>query len=386
MSDRKGRPLPVILLFANSDWYLYNFRRSLALALSEAGHDVLLVSPAGSYGERLRAMGLRWQPLRMDRRSLDPLREGLLLLRFAILLRRVRPSLVHGFTIKCAIYAALAGKLARVPARVASVEGLGFVFSSNRWLARCLRPIVRSLMRRALGGCNTRLILQNPDDVTMFQDHGLVDSARIHVIRGTGVDCVRFRPADAVARDGIRRVLLASRLLWSKGIREYVEAARMLRSEESDIRFLVAGTPDIGNPDAVAEVQMRAWQEEGAIEWLGHVEDMAALLRSVDVFVLPSSYGEGVPLSLAEAAACGLALVTTDTPGCREVVTDAVDGLLVPPRDALAVATAVRRLCHDDVLRAELGARARAKALEVFEEKSIIVQTLAVYEELLLPH
>lgn len=383
MTDHSRRPLPSILLFANSDWYLYNFRRSLALALRQLGYDVLLVSPPGPYGEHLSAMGLRWQPLRMDRRSLNPLREILLLFRLVNVLRRTRPALIHGFTIKCAIYSALAGKVARVPARVASIEGLGFVFSSDRWLARGLRPVVGLLMRWALGGRAFRLILQNPDDVALFRCYGLTEAGGVRVIPGTGVDCTRFRPADVNSRGGARRVLLASRLLWGKGIGEFVEAARLLRSEDGDVRFLVAGMPDAGNPDAIPSAQMRAWQDEGVIEWLGHVEDMPALLRTVDVFVLPSRYGEGVPLSLVEAAATGLALVTTDAPGCRDVVTHEVDGLLVPPRDSMAIAAAVRRLCHDDALRMMLGAKARAKALALFEAQAIIEQTLGVYEDVL---
>ncbi|MEN1928004.1 glycosyltransferase family 4 protein [Luteimonas sp. MJ250] len=378
--DMTGRK---IVLFANTDWYLYNFRRSLALALQAHGYDLLLISPPGPYGEKLRALGLRWEPVPMDRRSLNPLREAKLLAWLVSLFRRERPALVHGFTIKCAVYGSLAARLAGVPARVNAVAGMGYVFTSNDTKARVLRPLVRSLLRTALDGDNARLILQNPDDVALFGAAGLVDREHVRLIPGSGVDCSRF-----VAREGERdssrplRVLLAARLLRDKGLAEFVEAARRLRDEGRAIEFLLAGDPDPGNPAAVPEATVRAWAEEGVLKWLGHVDDMSALFASVDVVVLPS-YREGLPKGLIEAAACGLPLVTTDVPGCREVVSDGVDGLLVRVRDAGALAKAIARLQDDPELAARLGKAARAKALAEFDEKIVIERTMAVYRDLL---
>lgn len=372
-----------LVLFANTDWYLYNFRRSLALALQQAGYDLLLISPPGPYGEKLRESGLRWQPLPMVRRSLNPLREAALLWHLWRLFRRERPALVHGFTIKCAVYGSLAARLSGVPARVNAVAGMGYVFTSDDLKARLLRPLVRLLMHLALDGRNTRLILQNPDDVALFKRAGLVHPARIRLIAGSGVDCSRFVPGSAT-RDPAQplRVLLAARLLWDKGLAEFVAAARELQRQGRAIRFLLAGDPDPGNPAAVSEDSIRGWVEEGALEWLGHVDDMPALLASVDMVVLPS-YREGLPKTLIEAAACGLPLVTTDAPGCREVVSDGVDGLLVPVRDAQALAQAIARLQDDPDLAARLGEAARAKALARFDERIVIADTMAVYRGLL---
>jgi len=375
-----------VALFANTDWYLYNFRRSLALALQAAGHDVLLLSPPGEYGPRLRGLGLRWQPVPLDRRSLNPFREARLLWSLFVLFRRERPALVHGFTIKCAVYGSLAARLARVPARINAVAGLGYVFASRDAKARLLRPVVRALLRLALRGRGARLILQNPDDRDLFERSGLVEAGCIDLIPGSGVDCSRFAPRPpSAAPPSTPRVLLAARLLWDKGVAEYAEAARLLRAEGRKVRFLLAGTPDPGNPAAVQEASLREWAEQGVLEWLGHVEDMRALYESVDLMVLPSYYREGVPKSLIEAAACALPLVTTDMPGCREVVTDGVDGLLVPPRDAGALARAIARLLDDPGLAARLGQAARAKALAEFDERIVIARTLAVYRRLLAP-
>lgn len=373
-----------IVLFANTEWYLYNFRRSLALALLAAGHELLLISPPGEYGEKLRELGLRWEAVPMDRRSLNPLREAALLLHLRDLFRRELPDLVHSFTIKCAVYGSLAARAARVPARVNSVAGLGYVFISPSLRARLLRPPVKVLLRAALGGSGARLILQNPDDIALFAEASLVDARSVRLIRGSGVDCQRFVTTEQRRDvDEPMKVLLAARLLWDKGIAEFVAAARMLKAQGRAIRFLVAGTPDPGNPASIKEAQMCAWVDEGVIEWLGHVHDMPALFGRVDVNVLPS-YREGLPKSLIEAAACALPLITTDVPGCREVVTHERDGLLVPVRDANALAAAIARLHDDSAFAAQLGRAAQDKALREFDERVVIAKTMDVYSELLL--
>lgn len=371
------------VLFANTDWYLYNFRRALALALQRQGYEVLLISPAGPYGDKLRALGLRWESVPMARRSLNPLREAALLWHLVRLLRREQPALVHGFTIKCAVYGSLAARLAGVPARVNAVAGMGYVFTSPQLKARLLRPVVRGLLRLALGGSGARLILQNADDVALFRQAGLVDEAHIRLIRGSGVNCAQFA-AGMRARppgDGRMRVLLASRLLWDKGLAEFVAALRQLRLQGRTVHALLAGTPDPGNPATVPEATIREWVAEGLISWLGHVDDMAGLLGSVDVVVLPS-HREGLPRTLVEAAACGLPLITTDVPGCREVVSDGVDGLLVPKGDSKALAQAIRRLQENPELARRLGVAARLKARSQFDEHIVIQRTLEVYAEL----
>jgi glycosyltransferase involved in cell wall biosynthesis len=291
---------------------------------------------------------------------------------------------VHGFTIKCAVYGSLAARLAGVNARVSAVAGMGYVFTSSDVRAQVLRPFVGGLMRVAIGGKRSLLILQNPDDVELFTRTGLAQPAHIRLIPGSGVDCGRFvpRPGEERPVGGRFRVVLPARLLWDKGIAEYVAAARELRAQGRMIEFLLAGEPDPGNPAAVPEETVQAWLQEGVVRWLGHVTDMPGLFHSVDAVVLPS-YREGLPKGLIEAAACGLPLVTTDVPGCRDVVQDGIDGLLIPAKDAHALAAAIARLQDDAGLRARLGAAAREKALARFDEKSVIRNTLGVYRELI---
>lgn len=368
------------MLFANTDWYLFNFRQGLARALRDAGHDVLLLSPPGPYGEKLSELGYRWVPAPMVRRSLNPLREYALVRWLRRLIERERIELVHGFTIKPAVYGSIAARLAGVAARVNAVAGMGYVFTSSAPLALALRPVVRRLFRYALDGEGARLILQNPDDVALFSQARLVHSGKVRLIPGSGVDCSRFTPGDG-SGSGRFRIVLPARLLWDKGLAEYVEASRLLRTRGVPVDFLLAGEPDPGNPAAVPEGVVRGWVDEGLVQWLGHVADMPALFRSVDAVVLPS-YREGLPKGLIEAAACALPLVTTDVPGCREVVSHEQDGLLVPVKDGRALADAIARLQADPALCRHLGAAARAKALAQFDERSVIARTLEVYREL----
>jgi len=370
-----------VLLFANTDWYLYNFRQSLARALRDAGHEVLLVSPDGPYGDKLRELGYRWEPAPMVRRSLNPLREYALVQWLRRLIDRERVDLVHGFTIKPAVYGSIAARLAGVPARVNAVAGMGYVFTSNALRALVLRPVVRRLFRYALDGDGARLILQNPDDVAMFSRARLVHADKVRLIPGSGVDCSRFTPVNGHRSTERFRVVLPARLLWDKGLAEYVQASRLLRARGIPVDFLLAGEPDPGNPAAVAEHIVRGWVDEGLVQWLGHVKDMPGLFHSVDAVVLPS-YREGLPKGLIEAAACALPLITTDVPGCREVVSHREDGLLVPVKDAQALAEAIATLQADPALCRRLGIAARQKALSRFDERSVIERTLGVYREL----
>lgn len=371
-----------VVFFANTDWYLYNFRLPLAKYLRARGFEVVMLSPQGSYGARLEAEGFRWIGLDMNRRSLNPARELALIRRISAVYAAEKPDIVHHFTIKCVVYGSLIARWHGIRNCVNAVTGLGYVFSDDGFRARTLRPIVRNLIRATLGGEGSRLILQNRDDFEAFIAADLAGTNHTCVIRGSGVDTERFRPSGAAREPAPMRVLLASRLLWDKGIREYLEAARLTREIGLPVEFLIAGSPDPGNPASVPEAQIARWRDEEGVRYLGHISDMPALLADIDVAVLPS-YREGVPRSLLEAAACGLPIVTTDVPGCREIVRHGVNGLLVPPRDSAALAAAIRFMYERPEERIRMGGAARETVLSDFDQTIVFEKTFSVYRDLL---
>ncbi|HTI17759.1 MAG TPA: glycosyltransferase family 4 protein [Trinickia sp.] len=377
-----------VVLLANTDWYLFNFRLPLAKMLRERGFEVILLSPDGSYGPRLRELGFCWEVMPMERRSLNPWREFGLVMWLARFFMRERPLLVHGFTIKGAVYGSIAARLANVPIRVNAIDGMGYVFTSDQLRARMLRPVVRYVMRSAFSGERSVVVLQNSDDVALFKQSRIAADCSLRLIKGAGVNLTRYRPHERSAQQTSSplRILLAARLIREKGIGEYVEASRMLKGEGRSVTFLLAGSPDEGNPAAISRSQIEEWVREGLLVWLGHVSDMPKLLSGVDAVVLPSYYREGLPTTLIEGAACALPLITTDAPGCREVVSrNGDDGILIPARDAKALANAIRMLDDDRALGVKLGLAARKKALSEFDESIVLGKMLAIYHELGAP-
>ncbi|PJH75067.1 MAG: glycosyltransferase family 1 protein [Anaerolineae bacterium CG_4_9_14_0_8_um_filter_58_9] len=374
-----------IILFANTDWYLYNFRLALAQALRERGDQVTLLSPNGPYAARLQELGFRWIQFPMARRNLNPLLEADTILRLADLYRRERPELVHHFTVKCVLYGSLVSRLLGIRSVVNSVTGLGYVFtegygsppkyggSRRRWLQRIVKLFYRILLRR------TYVIFQNPDDQAIFILNELVDPQRAALIRGSGVDILRFSPRPE--EEGLPVVILPARLLWDKGVAEFVQAARLLRAEGVQARFVLVGDSDPENPSSVPLAQIQEWEREAVIEWWGWVEDMAEAYAKAHIVCLPS-YREGLPKTLIEAAACGRPIIASDVPGCREVVRLGENGLLVPSHDPFALADAIRLLIKNPTLRQEMGTRGRDIAVKEFPTAQIIAQTLAVYQSL----
>lgn len=367
---------PSVALVAHWDWVLYNFRLPLARRLRDLGAQVTFVSPHGRYVSHLETAGFRWVEWAVDRRGLNPLAEAASVARLARLYRRSGFVAVHHFTIKPVLYGTLAAWLAGTPHVIETFTGLGFLFSSDP-SARALRAAVAPLLRWVLHRPGVVTVFQNPDDRRRLVEAGLApDSSQ--VIAGSGVDVERFAPR--ARPDGAPTVVLAARLLWDKGVAEFVEAARRLRRRGVAARFWVVGSPDPGNPRSIPERQISAWRDEGPVEFLGHQDDMPAILRQAHVAVLPS-YHEGVPKFLLEAAAAGLPLVASDIPGCREVVQSEINGLLVPPRDPAALAAALGRLIGDAGVRQAMGAAARATAVERFDERQIADRYESLYRE-----
>lgn len=296
------------------------------------------------------------------------------------LYRSLKPDLVQHYTIKPVLYGGIVARVVRVPAVVHVVGGLGYVFKARGIKASLLRAGIKPFYRLAMGSPRVRVVFQNSDDRDVFLRDKFVDEAATVLIRGSGVDMTEFPPTPEPS--GTPLVLLASRMLWDKGVGEYVEAARRIREGGVVARSVLVGDSDPGNPSAIPIAQLKAWHDSGVVEWWGWREDMPAILTHANVVCLPS-YHEGVPKALIEAAACERAIVATDIPGCRDAVRHGENGLLVPVRDPGALATALRRLIEAPVLRRQMGMRGRAIVEQEFSTEKVAAETLAVYQKLL---
>jgi glycosyltransferase involved in cell wall biosynthesis len=370
------RRRPKLLLFITEDYYVVSHRLPLAIAAQAAGYDVAIVTRERTCGDVIRRTGLRLIPFENDRSGLNLFSDAGMAARLIALYRREQPDIVHHVAMKPILYGSLAANAVPRARVVNAIAGMGWLFTSDTGATRWLKPVVREALKRLTKSALT--IVQNHDDRSMLLELGLHED-RIRLIAGVGVDLERFRPAPAP--DGVPTVVMATRLLWDKGVAEFVAAARRLRARGVAARFVLAGEPDPLNPASVAADDVRGWASEGIIEPRGFVEDMPALLARCHLVCLPS-YREGLPKSLIEAAATGRAIVTTDVPGCREVVRHGYNGLLVPARSAPELATALERLILDPVEREEMGHHGRLLAEQQFGEPTIIRQTLALYDEL----
>ncbi|MCE2470355.1 MAG: glycosyltransferase family 4 protein [Anaerolineae bacterium] len=380
---RKSAPSkPAKLLYVvNIPRFFVSHRLPLALAARAEGFDVQVAASDADpeSAERIAAAGLPFHPLPLSQHGLNPLRELRTIFALRRLYKRLEPDLLHHVSIKPVIYGGIAAKLSRRRSVIQAMSGLGYLHVSEQRRARLLEKLSRPAFKFALAGAGTVMIFQNPDDRHVFVMRGLVAAERTVVIRGSGVDEMEFapRPED---RSGLPVVLFAGRLLWEKGVGEFVELARRLKGQA---RFRVVGYEEPSSPSNVPAAQLQAWHEAGIIEWRGQQYDMARVFGECNIVCLPSTYGEGVPKVLIEAAACGRACVTTDTPGCREIVRHGANGLLVPPKDQDALREAVKQLVEDPELRRSYGAKGREIALQAFTLRRVAEETIALYQSLL---
>jgi len=363
-----------ILFFANTDSYLSTLRLDLAKALQEQGHEVVMVSPAGECVSSLQEAGFRWLEQPLSRRGINPFAELGYLRQVEALYRAEKPDLVHHFTIKPILYGSYAARKLGIRAVVNTITGLGFVFLNPQLNAVLLRPLVKRFYRRALQG--SQVIFESPDCMSFFTEHNLVKAEQSQLIVGTGVDTRVFVPLSEP--ENIPLVALPGRMLFDRGITDFIDAAVLLRDSGVRARFALVGANEPRHPSGIPLQQLGTWQKEGIVEWWGWQEDISAVFALADIICLPS-YREGVPRVLIEAAASGRPIVTSDLPGCRQVVVDGENGLLVPPHSTTALAAALRRLIENRELCSAMGRRGRERALAVFSNERILEQTLEAY-------
>lgn len=373
-----GDNRPKLLFLVTEDWYFCSHRLPLACAARDAGFDVSVATRVHSHGAQITAAGLHLIPLGLRRSSRNPWRELAAINEITRIYRRIAPDIVHHVAMKPVLYGSLAAKIAGVPVVVNALAGMGYVFTSRKLSAKLLRPLITLALRFLLK--NGRVILQNPDDRAALIKAGVLKAEQVTLIRGSGVDTALFQLTPEP--DGAPLVVLPARMLWDKGVGEFVAAATALKQDGIDARFVLAGERDPDNPADIPLEQLQAWHESGNVAWLGKQEDMQSLLAQANIVCLPS-YREGLPKALLEAAASGRAIVATDVPGCREAVQHNENGLLVPARNAADLAAALRLLIENPPLRRRFGLRGRKMAEQEFSVEKITAETLALYREML---
>lgn len=367
-------------LVSNTDWYLYNFRLSLAKTIQDNGDEVLLISPGGEFAGKIKEQGFQWIEWQVGRQSTAPWLEMKAIRNLTKIYKQLQPDLVHHHTIKPVLYGGIAARRAKLPSVVASITGRGYTFSGEGIRPKIIEQIVRPFYSRVLQSDNIQIIFENESDQDYFLEVGFVSSKQSHLIESVGVDPQIFsyipEPQEPVV------ILMASRMIWDKGVGVLVEAARLLRKKNLEFRLELVGDPDPGNPTSIPIKQLHVWETENILEWLGWQSDMQSVFSRCHIVVLPS-FHEGVPTGLLEAAACGRPIVASDIPGCRTAVIDGKTGLLVAPRQAEPLAAALERLILDADLRGRMGKAGREHVLENFTQQQINQQTLQVYRSAL---
>ena len=371
---------PRILFLVTEDWYFCSHRLPVARAARDAGFEVTVATRIQNHADSILNEDFKLIPIRLKRGNKNPFAELLAIIELIKIYKFECPTISHHVALKPIIYGSLAARITKVPSIVNAVTGFGYIFTSDHLQAKILKPFIKIVLKCALKSSKNRIIIQNPDDSRFLKINFGVKPERIVLIEGSGVDLKRFKPTDEPP--GIPVIILPSRLLWDKGVKEFIDAAKYLKYRKTKARFILVGANDKENPSAVPHEKIQEWLQKGFIEWIGHKEDMPTVFANSHIVCLPS-YGEGLPKVLIEAASCCRPIVTTDIPGCREIVKHNVNGFLIPKHSSIALAEALLLLISKPHLRKKMGIRGRKMVEKYFSEEIIVNKTMSIYNELI---
>jgi glycosyltransferase involved in cell wall biosynthesis len=373
--------MKTILYFVSEDWYFCSHRLPIARKALADGFKVVVVTKISKHRDIIESEGFELAPIEIKRSGKNLFQEFNTISTLYSYYKKYDPDIVHHVAIKPVIYGTLVARLIGSIKVVNAMAGLGFVFISNKKKIKLLRFFIHQLFRFLFNNKNSQLILQNKDDLEYFFKNKLVNNENVTIVRGSGVDIKKFIPTDEST--GVPIVILASRMLWDKGIGEFVNAARVLKQEGVAARFVLVGDSDPENPASISNTQLSEWHELGIVEWWGEKDNMHKVLAQSSIVCLPS-YREGLPKVLLEAASCGRPIIATDVPGCREIVHDGENGILVPLKDSSSLASAIKELINNPEKRKSMGVNGRRLVESEFSEEIVVSQTLEVYQELLV--
>ncbi len=380
MTEPSSRARPTLLYLVTEDWFFCSHFLERACAAQEAGYSVIVATRDADHAATIRARGLTLVPIDFDRSGRNPFRDIITITAIRKIYRQLRPDIVHHIALKPILYGTLVARALDIPAIINAPVGLGNLFTATDHRARMLRVAVKAALKRLLNPAKSHVIFENADDRSECIREGMAHPEASTVIPGAGIAVETYRPVPEPS--GAPLVMLAARMLWHKGVADFVAAAKRLRTRGIKARFMLAGGPDTANPAQIPVSQLQAWHDEGHVEWVGFRTDVPELLQKAHIFCLPTFYREGLPKAILEAMATARPVVTTDVAGCRDAIRHGQDGLLVAPKDVSALADALQRLIENPALRIELGQSARERAIAEFADHRIIALTLAQYSRL----
>lgn len=370
-----------ILFVVNVDWFFLSHRLPIAVEAQKRGYKVFICAIETNKRKQIESYGFEFFSLPTSRSGKNILNELKVMFYLYRTYKLINPDIVHHVGMKPVTYGSIIAKILKLPKVISALSGMGYLFI-NKNSNPIIHIIVLTLFKFGFRNNNLRVILQNEDDVKDIKKLRILKDSQIFLIKGSGIDLNLFDFSHmSFPKSESIRIILPARMLWDKGVGEFVEAARLLKSKyENSVEFFLIGQLDFENISSISENQLLKWQNEGCIKWLGFQENMKDIFVSSDIVVLPS-YREGLPKSLIEACAIGRPIVTTDVPGCREVVKHGINGFLVPPKDFINLSTSIEKLIIDSELRRTMGLNSRQMAIEMFSINDVIDKTFFIYHE-----
>lgn len=374
----------IFVYIINADWYFELHWLQRALATLNKGFDVHIILPFSDETiiNKLKTLGFVCHNWNINRKSINLLNNIVELINLNSLIKSISPNIIHSITLKPNLYLGLIAHTLNIP-YILSVTGTGFIFSSQSFKTKLLKPVIKFFFKSLKKGKNSRkIIFENNEDSNLFINEGLCKINESIVILGAGVDTEVYKPKEEPITDK-PIILFAGRLLWDKGLGDLIDAAKLMRKRGLDFTIYVAGILDQSSINAIDERVLVEWNNQGLISWLGKQKNMQNLINQANIIVLPTFYGEGIPRILIEAASCQRAIVTTNIPGCREIVKNGTNGILVTPRNIYELSDALSLLIKSPQLRTEMGLNGRKMVEQYFSDEIVIKKTLDLYEELL---
>ena len=361
-----------VAVISNLSWNLYNFRLSLMKAIRDAGYEVIAIAPYDEYSQKIIDEGFAFHEIKINARGLNPIEDLKTTFEFYKLFKELSPDVICQYTIKPNIYGSLAAQRLKIK-MINNISGLGTLFIGNNPIAK----VAKMLYRASQHGVE-RVFFQNREDFEMFTKEGIVNLSQSDILPGSGVDIERFKPKDKSPHPKIR-FLHISRMIWEKGIGEYVDAARIIQKKYKNVEFCLLGFLDLNNPRAISREQMEEWVEEGVINYLGTSNNVDEIIATADCVVLPSYYREGTPKTLLESGSSGKPIITTDNVGCRDVVEHGVNGFLCKTRSVDDLVEKIEMfLALTKEERTEMGIQSRRKIKNEFNEQIVINKYLEI--------